>query len=56
MTSIKRQVGQSTTSGISERRVNECRSSMYEPRRSRIGLSKENVGEWKYVSSDDSDN
>ena len=29
-------------------RVNECRSWVYEPRRSKIGSSKEIVGECKY--------
>ena len=33
---------------LHERRVNECRSSMHEPRRSKICSSQENVGECKY--------
>ena len=30
--------------------MNECRSWVYEPRRSKIGSSKEIVGECKYLS------
>ena len=53
MTSIKSYVGQSTIAFIydvayAKRRVNECRSWVYEPRRSKIGSSKEIVGECKY--------
>ena len=54
MTSIERYVGQSNISFIrdvayAKRRVNECRSSMYEPRRYKIGLYKENVAKCNYV-------
>ena len=53
MTSIERYVGQSTIVFIYDvayalRRVNEYRSWVYEPRRSKIGSSKEIAGEWKY--------
>ena len=53
MTSIERYVGQSTIAFIydvacAKRHVNECRSWVYEPRRSKIGLSKEIVGECKH--------
>ena len=53
MMSIERYVGKSTIAFIydvayAQSRVNECRSWMYEPRRSKIGSSKEIVGECKY--------
>ena len=54
MTSIERYVGQSNITFIYDvtcvqRRVNECRSLVYEPRWSKIGSSKEIVGECKYT-------
>ena len=54
MTSIERFVGQSTIAFIYDvayklRRVNECRSWVYEPRRPKIGSSKEIVGNCKYI-------
>ena len=54
MTSIENNVGQSTISFLRDvayayLRVNECRrSSVYEPRRSKIGSSEAIVGECKY--------
>ena len=54
MTSIERYVGQSTIAFIydvayAQRRVNECRSWVYEPRRSKIGSSLASFGECKYM-------
>ena len=54
MMSIGRYIGQSTIAFIydvayAQRRVNEGRSWTYEPRRSKIGSSKEIVGECKYM-------
>ena len=54
MMSIERYVDQSTVAFIYDvayaySRVNECRSLVYEPRRSQTGSSKEIVGECKYI-------
>ena len=54
MTSVERYVGQSTIAIIYDityalRRMNECHSWVYEPSRSKIGSSKEIVGECKYL-------
>ena len=54
MMSVERYVGQSAIAFIydvvyAKRRVNECRSWVYEPRRTTIGSSKEIVGERKYM-------
>ena len=55
MTSINRYIGQSIIAFIYDvtymyvyGRVNECRSWVYEPRWSKIGSSKEIVGDCKY--------
>ena len=54
MTSIERYVDQKSISFIRDvtyalRRLNECSSSMYEPRRSKIGSPKEIVEECTYL-------
>ena len=56
MASVERYVGQSTIlfiRDVARRHVNEYHSSMYEPRRSKIGSSKEIVDERKYTPMND---